>query len=34
MRESVARYFKTGDVSVRSGTKTDRPVKYTYDELL
>jgi hypothetical protein len=34
MRESVARYFKTDDVSVGSGMKTDRHVEYRYDELL
>src|ERR1017187_6326453 len=34
MRESVARYFKTDDVSVGSGMKTERRVEYRYDELL
>jgi hypothetical protein len=34
MRESVARYFKTDDVSVRSGMKTERRAKYRYEELL
>ena len=34
MRESVARYFKTDDVSVGSGMKTDRHANYRYDELL
>jgi len=34
MRKSVARYFKTDDVSVGSGMKTERRAEYRYDELL
>ena len=33
MRRSVALYFKTDDVSVGSGMKTDRHVEYRYEEL-
>jgi hypothetical protein len=33
MRESVARYYKTDDVSVGSGMKTEVRSKYRYDEL-
>jgi hypothetical protein len=33
MRSSVADYYKTDDVSVGSGMKTDRRVEYDYDEL-
>ena len=34
MRECVARYYKTDDVSVGGGMKTERRAEYRYDELL
>ena len=34
MREGVARYYKTDDVSLSRGMKTDRHAKYRYEELL
>ena len=33
MRERVARYYKTDDVSLSRGMKTDRHAKYRYEEL-
>ena len=33
MREGVARYYKTDDVSLSRGMKTDRHAKYRYEEL-
>src|ERR1019366_1356486 len=32
MRSCVARYFKTDDVSLSSGMKTDRHLQYRYEE--